>query len=58
MILLKQAWGKGLEIFLYGNKLQARRKDGPLTDGDKIFLNENKLELVFEIKDLTYGPRV
>lgn len=58
MKMLRLAWANGLEPFLYDGKLQARRKNGPLTDADKNFLQENKDWLIFELKDLTYGPRV
>jgi len=58
MRLLRKAWSEDLEVFLYDGKLNARRSDGPLTDGDKAFLKKNKDELIFELKDISYGPRV
>ncbi len=58
MRLLKMAWSEGLEVFLYGGKLNARRKDELLTDGDKKFLVQNEQELITEIKNLTSGKRI
>ena len=58
MRLLKMAWSEGLEVFLYDNRLNARRADCSLTDGDKRFLKLHKIELIAEIKNLTKGQRV
>ena len=58
MRLLKMGWREGLEVFLYDGKLNARRSDGPLTDGDKRFLKLHKGDLVTEIRSLTSGTRI
>ena len=56
---LNEGWLRGIEPFIFFGELNASRTDGtPLTDGDRLFVSRNKEELVFEIKDLTYGPRV
>lgn len=58
MRLLKMAWAEGLEVFLYNDKLNVRRGEGPLTDAGKRFIQKYKDDLTFEIKNLTYGPRI
>ena len=58
MDFLKLAWKEGLEVFLYDEKLNARRKDGPLTDGDKSFLKKYKAELIQGVTAYQNTPRI
>ena len=58
MKLSRLAWKEGLEIFLYADKLNARRRDVPLTDGDKSFLKKHKAELIQEITKIRQAPRI
>ena len=56
---LHEGWRRGIEPFLFFDELNVTRDDGaPLTDDDRTFVSQNREELIFEIKDLTYGPRV
>ncbi len=58
MRLLKLAYSEGLEVFLYNGKLNAWRRDGTLTNGDKRFLTKHKDDLISEIKGPSSSIRI
>ena len=56
--ILRHCWKVGLEPFLFFDEPEARRTDDqPLTDSDRAFLEDNRRDIIKELKGLSVGTR-